>query len=70
MQLSFAQLVRGRWLARGTLRLAGAPGANAIGFVGRVGGRTLAPGRYRLRVTATAAGRTSRPVALRFAIVR
>jgi uncharacterized protein YkwD len=51
----------GRWrLLRGTLSDAGRQGANALRFRGRLAGRTLAPGRYRLRAIATdAAGNAS-----------
>lgn len=59
-----------RHQARGTLEMAGEPGANAHGFQGRIGGRTLAPGRYRLLVTARADGRASAPASIGFTIAR
>jgi PKD domain len=55
---------------RGTLRIAGRAGGNAQAFRGRIGRRTLAPGRYRLRVTAHADGASSAAAAIAFAIVR
>jgi hypothetical protein len=40
-------------------------------LTGRLGRRALRPGRYRLRVSvADAAGKRSKPVRLRFVIVR
>jgi hypothetical protein len=41
----------GLYLSRGTVRLAGRVGSNAYAFRGKLHGRTLSPGRYRLRVT-------------------
>ncbi len=58
-----------RLLARGTLTRAGKTGANAIGFRGRLRGTTLAPGRYRLLVTAVADGERSALASLRFRIL-
>lgn len=55
---------------RGTLNIAGRVGENAASFRGRVGGRTLAPGRYRLRVTARADGRRSAAATIAFTIAR
>lgn len=40
--------------SRGTLSAFGKAGANGVEFRGKVGKRTLKPGRYRVRVTATA----------------
>jgi hypothetical protein len=56
--------------AVGTLRVAGKAGANAVAFRGKIGGRRLAPGRYRLLVTALADGKTSAAAATQFTIVR
>jgi hypothetical protein len=53
----------------GTLQVAGKAGSNAIAFNGKLRGRALAPGRYRLLVTATANGKTSTAKSLRFTIV-
>jgi hypothetical protein len=39
-----------RYQSRGAVSLAGAAGSNTFAFRGNVHGRTLAPGRYRLRV--------------------
>ena len=42
-----------RWAAvSGGFTWVGAPGANSLRFTGRVGGRALAPGTYRLIATA------------------
>ncbi len=59
-----------RSVARGALIVAGRAGANAVRFRGRLHGRTLPPGRYRLRLVASAGGRSSAPKTLAFAIVR
>ena len=48
---------------RGSFVHAGRVGANALRFSGRLGGRTLAPGRYRL--VATPAGGPAARVAFR-----
>ena len=43
-----------RWVrVRGSFSTAGAKGANAVTFRGRVGGETLKPHRYRLNLRAT-----------------
>jgi hypothetical protein len=58
--------------AAGTLpaRALGA-GAGSFAFAGRVAGRALAPGRYRLTLTATGAdGRRSAPRTLAFTVLR
>ena len=43
---------------RGTLTRTGGAGANAFVFNGKIGGRKLGPGTYRLRIIPTANGRT------------
>jgi hypothetical protein len=53
---------------RGALRLSGAAGANAYAFRGRIGNRTLAPGRYRLHVTARRDGRASDTATIAFRV--
>ena len=46
-------------------------GRRAVALSGRVGKKALAPGTYRLTVTATdAAGNRSNPVRLLFTVVR
>jgi len=45
-------------------------GADSFYFTGRVGGRVLAPGSYRLLATPTASGVAGRPVSTRFRIIR
>jgi hypothetical protein len=54
--------------AAGTLRVAGKAGSNAVAFNGKLGGRALKPGRYRLLVTALADGKTSSARSIRFTI--
>lgn len=71
VKLPFARIVPvGKAKPRGTLHMAGKAGANAFGFRGKIRGRTLAPGRYRLTVTAHADGMTSPGVSIEFTIVR
>ncbi len=43
--------------------------ANLFRFTGRLGGRTLRPGGYRLVATPTASGRTGKPVSRSFRII-
>ena len=65
---SAAQCSRYRTLA-GSLTDAGEQGANTLAFRARLGGRALAPGRYRLRAVATdAAGSASTARLARFQI--
>lgn len=52
----------------GTFSVSGAAGANRVSFRGMLAGQRLAPGRYTLHLTATAAGTTSSPQALSFVI--
>ncbi|HWI73219.1 MAG TPA: fibronectin type III domain-containing protein, partial [Baekduia sp.] len=55
----------------GTLALGqGRAGANSVTLTGKVGRRTLAPGRYRLTLTATAGGLTSRAVTVTVTVRR
>jgi|SRR5215218_1404564 len=73
-----AQTRRNRGAARCTryVAVAGAfthtarPGANSFYFTGRVGGRVLAPGSYRLLATPSARGAAGRAVSTRFRISR
>ena len=56
---------------RGSIAHAGRAGSNTFRFSGRLRGRSLRPGRYRLRGVATdAAGNSSRPRRTRFRISR
>lgn len=56
---------------RGTLtRKSLAAGARRVAFSGRIGKRKLPVGSYRATLTATAAGLKSKPVRLRFTVVR
>lgn len=59
-----------RYRSRGALSVTGTAGGNAYAFRGRVGPRTLPPGRYRLHVTASRDGKRSAAVTLGFTIVR
>jgi uncharacterized protein YkwD len=55
----------------GSLTDAGEEGANAFAFRGRLRGRPLAPGRYRLRAVATGAAGSASPARFaRFLVVR
>jgi hypothetical protein len=59
------------WRAAGTLRRAAKAGTTTLRFTGRLNGRALPAGRYRLVVVATdAAGNRSRPKTLGFTVVR
>ena len=60
-----------RYRTAGTLKRSGTKGANAIRFTGRIGGRTLRPGRYRALITATdTAGNGSTPRTAGFRVAR
>ena len=54
----------------GTFSRAGAAGENSFRFNGRVQGRSLKPGKYKLRATPTAEGRTGPTVAAFFTVKR
>jgi hypothetical protein len=54
----------------GHFTLAAQPGANSFAFTGRIGGKRLKPGSYRLVATPTANGRTGQPVSASFRIVK
>lgn len=55
---------------RGAISAFGKAGSNGVEFRGKVGRRTLKPGRYRVRVTASADGKTSKAATKTFTIVR
>lgn len=57
---------RVRWARFGTLNVAGRSGANTVALRGRVGRRRLTPGRYRVVIVASTAGRRSKPVTATF----
>jgi hypothetical protein len=60
-----------RWLGRGALAAPAVAGQNSTPFSGRIGRRTLKPGRYRARLAATdGAGNRSAERRVRFRIVR
>jgi hypothetical protein len=64
------QRVGRRRPVRGALTRRGISGANRMRFRGRVGGRRLAPGRYRLTAVARAGGPRSRPARTTFTVLR
>lgn len=69
--LTFSARRGSRWVAlRGTVARRGRAGTTRALLRGRVGGRTLAPGRYRVTVTARAADGTTRRSAVDFRITR
>jgi hypothetical protein len=56
---------------KGAIKTAGKPGLNTLRFKGRVGGKTLRPGRYRLTITARAmVGGATAKATMAFRIVR
>jgi hypothetical protein len=58
-----------RFVAAGAMTLTGHAGGNVVRFDGLLPGhRELGPGRYRLKIVATAPGGHSRPALLRFSI--
>jgi virginiamycin B lyase len=57
-------------VARGSFKHAGKAGSNSFRFSGRVGGRRLSPGRYRLVAVATIGTRKSKVRRANFKIVR
>ena len=59
-----------RALGAGTLTLTAPAGLNSVAFRGRVGTRTLKPGRYRAVFIAIDAAGASAPKTLSFRIVR
>lgn len=70
VHLRIERKVRGRYRPGWVLRHRGRKGANVRAFSGRVGGRALPPGRYRLVATAIyAGGLRSRSKQRRFTIV-
>jgi hypothetical protein len=58
-----------RWVAEGTLALAGHAGADTVRFAGRLARGNLRAGAYRVTVSATAGGRKVSARALTFTIV-
>jgi hypothetical protein len=60
-----------RYLKRGSFAHADSAGANSLHFTGRLSGRKLPPGRYRLSVTPrNSAGATGATVSVGFTVVR
>jgi hypothetical protein len=56
--------------AAGTLNVTGKTGANSVAFSGKISGRTLKPGSYRVLVTALADSKKSAAQTIRFTIAR
>ena len=57
--------------AKGAIKTAGKPGINTLRFKGRIGGKTLRPGRYRLTISARAmVGGATVKATMAFRIVR
>jgi hypothetical protein len=60
-----------RFVRRGAITAAGGRGPNSVPLPARLGGRALAPGRYRAVVTAAdAGGATSTPARIGFRVRR
>jgi len=60
-----------RAVRKGAIRTTGAAGANRVNVTGRLKGKKLTPGRYRLRLTAKDAGaNVSQAVRIAFRILR
>ena len=59
-----------RFVRVGSVRHADRAGMSTLRFSGRLRGRRLRPGRYRLTVVARNAGGASRPVRARFRVIR
>jgi hypothetical protein len=55
---------------KGSFTLNGAAGQNSFHFTGRLGGKKLPPGRYRLVATPSAGGKAGTPISTGFQIVR
>jgi hypothetical protein len=55
---------------KGSFTLNGAAGKNSFHFTGRLNGRKLPPGRYRLLATPSAGGKAGLPISTAFRIVR
>jgi hypothetical protein len=55
---------------KGSFTRNGVAGKNSFHFTGRLSGRKLRPGRYRLVATPTAGGKKGKPTSSRFRIVR
>jgi hypothetical protein len=71
VRLVFLRVAPGRRdQARGAVEMAGKTGANTYDFRGKIRGRTLAHGRYRLLVTALADGKGSAVASIGFTIAR
>jgi hypothetical protein len=55
---------------RGSFKRAGTAGANSFLFTGRMAGRNLKPGKYKLVATPTAGGKKGRAARSRFRIIK
>jgi hypothetical protein len=71
VRLSVQRIRRGRHVPVMTLERRGIRGENTVRFTGRLGRKTLRPGRYRVRISATTAdGRKTGPRTLTFTVVK
>ena len=71
VRLAFLRVAPGRrGQVRGAVEMAGKAGPNVYAFRGKIRGRTLERGRYRLLVTALADGMTSAAASIGFTIAR
>lgn len=71
VKLRFSRIARGgKVKPRGVLWARGTRGPNSVRFRGKIGDRHLTPGRYRLTVTAHAAGESSARASIGFTIAR
>ena len=59
-----------RWVRVGTIKKSAKKGKGTLKFSGLVGKKRLAPGSYRLVVTATAGGFTSASRTIKFTVVK
>lgn len=58
-----------RWVTlKGSFSIVGKTGTNKFKFRGRIGGKTLKPGKYRLGLTPSIAGRNGKPRYVKFRI--
>ena len=59
-----------RWVARGSFGHKDKAGGNTVHFSGRLKGKALRSGRYRLNLVAGLSGLHSAPIAKTFAVAR
>lgn len=70
VKLAFSSVKSGKRKLVKTAKRSGTTGANSVKFGGKIGSKTLAAGKYELKLTATdASGNVSNPKTLKFTIV-